>query len=84
MNDCYMAHWSRGDEGRLIVSDDTGETVDSVTVPSCGDRPPDVFAGAVWARYPGAEWDEESPGCWSIAVFREQVAVEGKDVGGAL
>ena len=73
MSDSYLAHWSRGRSGKLIVTDRAGREVDSFEIPSEGDRPgPGLFCGAVWAPFPGSEWEEEPPGQWSVAVFNDK------------
>ena len=84
MSDIHMAYWSHSHKRQLIITDGAGKIVDSLTIPVEGDRPPKVFADAAWAPYPGAEWDEEPPGCWSIAVFREEMTGQRQNAAEAL
>jgi hypothetical protein len=79
-----VAHWSRSHSRRLIITDKVGRTVDSLTIPAGEERPSEVWlGGTMWAPYPGAEWDEEPPGCWSVAVFRDEITRPSNDAGGA-
>jgi hypothetical protein len=74
MTDSYVAHWSRADSNRVVIIDAEGKTVDCFGAAPDGDRPSEnAFCGAVWAPFPGCEWEEEPPGRWSVAVFRERV-----------
>jgi hypothetical protein len=82
MSDSYVAHWSDGHRGKLVITDRAGNEVDSLAIPPGGDRPgPQVFFHAAWAPYPGSEWEEEPPGRWSVSVFCERPARNGSGGG---
>jgi hypothetical protein len=73
MSGTHMARWSAGNAGKLLIINPAGNIVDALAIPPGGDRPgPGLLAGAIWAPYPGAEWEEDRPGQWSQAVFRER------------
>ena len=64
------ARWTAQQPGTLLITDDIGAIVAKHAVRPPGERPgPLILAGTGWAAYPGSEWDEEPPGCWSAAVF---------------
>jgi hypothetical protein len=56
--------------GQLVVADQSGTVVGSYPVQPEGDRPgPQLLRHTGWSTYPDAEWQEEPPGEWSVAVF---------------
>lgn len=62
------AQWRQG-QWRVTVTSALGgrweyEVIGSAPRPSHG-----WLAGTPWAIYPGAEWDEQAEGCWSVPVF---------------
>lgn len=64
------AEWRRG-QWRVTVTSTLGgrweyDVIGAAPRPSHG-----WLAGTPWAVYPGAEWDEEPEGRWSIPVFWE-------------
>jgi hypothetical protein len=71
-NDTHLAMWLARRRKELTIADHSGAVVDRYPVQHDGDRPgPHLLWHTGWAAYPGAEWDEEPPGEWSIAVFRD-------------
>ena len=76
----YVARWSAGRREELVVADQSGAAVSRYPVDHDSDRPsPQLLWHTGWASYPGAEWDEEPPGEWSIAVFRNPLPQRGTD-----
>lgn len=72
MSDVYVARWSVEQAGKLVITDHAGNEVDTFAIPPGVERPSEgFFLGALWAPIPGAEWEEDRPGRWTHAVFRE-------------
>jgi hypothetical protein len=81
----HVASWSR-QKKRIVITDPGGSIAASYPVPHNGDRPtPSLLQGTDWSAYPGAEWREEPPGQWTIAVFsfqRPATTGSSSDTGG--
>lgn len=68
----YMARWSVEHPGKLVICDQAGNEVDTLAIAPGGDRPaPGLFVGTAWNPYPGPDWDEDRPGRWTRAVYRD-------------
>jgi len=75
---CF-AVWSRQQSGRLVIADTAGTVMATYPVARAGDRPgPGMLLGSGWYAFPGAEWEEEPPGRWSVAVFRHPITQAGE------
>jgi hypothetical protein len=56
-----------------VITDASGGAVMSFTVIPPGDRPTArLLRDTGWSHYPGAEWQEDPPGQWSIGVFPDR------------
>jgi hypothetical protein len=72
MSESCVAHWSAEQTGNLVVTDQSGNEVHTFPIPPAGEQPGSgLFFGTHWAQYPGTEWQEDPPGQWTRAVFRE-------------
>jgi hypothetical protein len=72
--------WSIQRRSELVIADQSGVVVSRYPLKHDGDRPgPRLLWHTGWASYPGAEWDEEPPGEWSISVFRNPLPRRGTD-----
>jgi hypothetical protein len=68
----HLARWSHQQRDSLVVVDAAGTVVGSYQVPGDADRPcPQMLWETGWSEYPGAEWEEEPPGEWAVAVFNQ-------------
>jgi hypothetical protein len=71
--DYYLARWSHQERERLVIVDVAGNVVSSCSVAQSCDRPGwEMLVSAGWCAYPGSEWEEEPPGRWEVAVFRDK------------
>jgi len=67
---CHLARWSSQRKGQLVITTHTGQTVTSYPITHITQGPgPELLWDTGWLAYPGAEWEEEPPGHWSIHVF---------------
>lgn len=67
---CHMARWSSRQRERLVITTEPGQAVACYPVPQATPRPgPELLWDTGWLAFPGAEWEEEPPGRWSIPVF---------------
>lgn len=65
----YTAKWSRRAR-TVVITGPVGNVVASFPVTHEGDRPvPALLRDTEWAAYPGAEWEEDPPGEWTLHVF---------------
>jgi hypothetical protein len=65
-----MARWSARQPSALAITDASGGALASFTVVPPGDRPTmRLLRGTGWSHCPGAEWQEDPPGQWSIGAF---------------
>jgi hypothetical protein len=79
MTECCFAVWSRQQSGRFVIADTAGTVMATYPVPQTADRPiPGMLLGSGWCAFPGAEWEEEPPGRWSVAVFRHPAMQAGE------
>jgi len=65
------ARWA-SQQPRTLVITDQATTVLAAFPATLAVVPPGplMLCGTGWAACPGSEWDEEPPGCWTVAVFR--------------
>ncbi len=67
----YVAMWSSRRRGEIVITDPFGNVAGCYPVEQEGDRPGwQMLLHTGWSAYPGAEWQEEPLGEWSLAVFR--------------
>jgi hypothetical protein len=71
-NGHWIAQWPVNDRNVLVITDPAGNVVESLVTQPAGDRPSaHILWHTGWIAYPGTEWQEEPPGQWSRAVFRD-------------
>lgn len=67
-----VARWSRQDRERLVIVDTAGNVVATCPVSQDSERPSwEMLVSAGWSAYPGSEWEEDAPGQWEVAVFKD-------------
>jgi hypothetical protein len=78
VHDYYVARWSRQERDRLVIVDPVGKLASSFPVQCENDRPGwELLLSTGWCAYPGSEWEEESPGHWSVPVFSDKPVTQG-------
>jgi hypothetical protein len=66
----HVAQWSLGCRARLQILTTSGDVAASYPITPPGERPGyDILDQNGWIAYPGAEWEEEPEGQWSLPVF---------------
>jgi hypothetical protein len=70
----YVARWSCRQRDVVVIADRAGRVVASFPVPRDCDQPSwKMLLETGWSAFPGAEWQEQSEGVWSVAVFSQEL-----------
>lgn len=70
-----IAHWNATDRHTVRITDEADGLLDWFPIALPRECPGlETLWHTSWHAYPGSEWQEEFPGCWTRRVFRRALS----------